>query len=195
MITVSHKHELAAIPADVPFTKEIIGKALKSLNPQRLLAYHRQKKLFSDAAVGAQLDRILLIKNVFEAEIKKSEITLTPKEVFLKLIKNHPTYMFLKNELSLSNFHTFALLGQVPEGADIIRHPLQLPSVLRIMMEGAVNEAEGHPPFSEEDFKSSDGHHVLFFSVAASAKRCDMANKAGLDMLTEISSQLQLSSN
>lgn len=182
---------LAGLPqADVPFTKEIIAKALESLNPERLLAYHRQKKLFSDAAVGAQLDRILLIKNVFEAEIKKSDITLTPKEVFLKLIKNHPTYMFLKNEVPLSDFHTFALLGLVPEGADIGRHPLQWPSLGRISIEAAVNQKEGRPPFSEEDFKSSDAHHVLFFSVAASVKTSDMANKSALDMLTEISSQL-----
>lgn len=98
---------LAGLPqANVPFTKEIMEQALSSLSPKRLLAYHDQKKLFSSAAVGAQLDRVLLIKELFEAEVKKSKITLTPKELFLKLINNHPTYLFLKDELQLSDFST-----------------------------------------------------------------------------------------
>lgn len=186
---------LAGLPqADVPFTKEIIEKALDSLNPERLLAYHCQKKLFSPAAVGAQLERILLIKNVFEEEIKKSKITLTPKELFLKLINNHPTYMFLKNELKLSDFHTFALLGQVPEGADmsLLRHPLQWYPMLEKAIEAQQNERQGRPFFSEESFKSSHAHHVQFFSIATILKVSDTANKAGLDILTETSNQLGL---
>lgn len=186
---------LAGLPqADVPFTKEIIEKTLESLNPERLLAYHRQKKLFSPAAVGAQLERILLIKNVFEAEIKKSKITLTPKELFLKLINNHPTYMFLKNELQLSDFHAFVLLGQVPEGADmsLLRHPLQWFPMLGMLIEAQHNQQQGRPSFSEESFKSSHAHHVQFFSTAAISKMRDAANKAGLDILTETSNQLSL---
>lgn len=186
---------LAGLPqADVPFTKEIIEKALESLNPERLLAYHRQKKFFSPAAVGAQLERILLIKNVFEAEIKKSKITLTPKELFLKLINNHPTYMFLKNELQLSDFHTFVLLGQVPEGADmsLLRHPLQWFSMIRMIVEVQKNTQQGRPSFSEESFKSSHAHHVQFFSIATISKMSDTVNKAGLDSLTETSNQCSL---
>lgn len=186
---------LAGLPqADIPFTKEIIEKALDSLNLERLLAYHRQKKLFSPKAVGAQLERILLIKNVFEEEIKKSKITLTPKELFLKLINNHPTYVFLKNELQLSDFHTFVLLGLVPEGADmsLLRHPLQWFPMLGMVIEARQNQQQGQPLFSEESFKSSHAHHVQFFSIATTSKMSDMANKAGLDILTETANQLSV---
>ena len=179
---------LAGLPqANVPFTKEIIEKSLDSLNPKRLLAYHRQKKLFSPAAVGAQLERILLIKNVFEEEIKKSQITLTPKQLFLKLINNHPTYIFLKNELQLSELSTFMLLGQIPEGADmsLLRHPLQWCSMMGMIEEAQQNERQGRPSFSEESFKSSHAHHVLFFSLAYKQKMIEGANKAGLDILSE----------
>ena len=159
-----------------------------------MLAYHHQKKLFSPAAVGAQLERILLIKSVFEAEIKKSKITLTPKELFLKLINNHPTYMFLKNELQLSDLHTFMLLGQVPEGADmsLLRHPLQWFPMLGMVIEAQQNEQQGRPSFSEGSFKSSHAHNLKFFSIASISKRSDTANKAGLDILTETAKQLSL---
>lgn len=184
---------LAGLPqANVPFTKEVIKKALDSLNPERLLAYHHQKKLFSSKAVGAQLDRILLIKNAFAEEIKKSEITLTPKQLFLKFINNHPTYMFLKNELRLSDFHAFMLLGQIPEGADIslLRHPLQWFPMTVINVKYQLNIQQGRLPFSEESFKSSHAHHVLFFRIAHTQKMVQGANKAGLDILSEVSAHL-----
>lgn len=181
---------LAGLPqANLPFTREVIEKALDSLNPERLLAYHHQKKLFSSAAVGAQLERILLIKNTFEEEINKSQITLTPKQLFLKLISNHPTYIFLKNELQLSELLTFMLLGQIPEGADLslLRHPLQWRPMMGMMLEAQQNEQRGLPSFSEESFKSSHAHNVLFFSISAQQKMVEEANKAGLDILSEVS--------
>lgn len=181
---------LAGLPqANVPFTKAVIEKALNSLNPKRLLAYHDQKKLFSPAAVGAQLERILLIKNVFEEEIKKSQITLTPKQLFLKLINNHPTYIFLKKELQLSELSTFMLLGQIPEGADLslLRHPLQWFSMMEMLVEARQNELHGLPSFSEESFKSSHAHHALFFKLSSQQKIVEGANKAGLDILREVS--------
>ncbi|KTD00549.1 hypothetical protein [Fluoribacter gormanii] len=186
---------LAGLPqANVPFTKEVIEKTIDSLNPERLLAYHHQKKLFSSAAVGAQLERILLIKNTFEEEIKKSQITLTPKQLFLKLINNHPSYIFLKNELQLSELSTFMLLGQIPEGADmsLLRHPLQWFSMIGMIVEAQLNELQGRPSFSEESFKSSHAHHVLFFSLANQQKMAEGANKAGLDILSEASAHLGL---
>jgi len=186
---------LAGLPqANVPFTKEVIEKTIDSLNPERLLAYHRKKKLFSSAAVGAQLERILLIKNAFEEEIKKSQITLTPKQLFLKLINNHPTYIFLKNELQLSELSTFMLLGQIPEGADmsILRHPLQWFIMMRMAMEALKNEQQGRPSFSEESFKSSHAHHVVFFALTIKQKREEEANKAGLDILSEASADFGL---
>lgn len=186
---------LAGLPqANVPFSKEVIEKTLESLNPERLLAYHRQKKLFSSAAVGAQLERILLIKNIFESEIKERNITLTPKKLFLKLINNHPTYSFLKNELQLSDSSTFQLLGQIPEGADmsLLRHPLQWFPMLGLAIEAAKNEQEGRPSFSEENFKSAHAHHILFFSLAKQAEIIDKANKAALDILNETAKHLSL---
>ncbi len=186
---------LAGLPqANVPFTKEVIEKALDSLNPERLLAYHHQKKLFSPAAVGAQLERILLIKNAFEEEIKKSQITLTPKQLFLKLINNHPTYIFLKNELQLSELSTFMLLGQIPEGADmsLLRHPLQWFPMLGVLIEWIQNEQQGRPALSEESFKSSHARHALFYTVARQQKMAEGANKAGLDILNETSAHVGL---
>jgi len=186
---------LAGLPqANVPFTKEVIEKTIDSLNPERLLAYHLKKKLFSPAAVGAQLERILLIKNAFEEEIKKSQITLTPKQLFLKLIHNHPTYIFLKNELQLSELSTFMLTGQIPEGADmsLLRHPLQWFSMLGIIVEARQNQQRGRPSFSEESFKSPHAHHVLFFSTASQQKMNEGANKAGLDILSEASAHFGL---
>jgi hypothetical protein len=185
---------LAGLPqANVPFTKEVIEKALDSLNPKRLLAYHHQKKLFSPAAVGAQLERILLIKKAFEEEIKKSQISLTPKQLFLKFINNHPTYIFLKNELQLSELSTFMLLGQIPEGADmsLLRHPLQWFPMIGMIVEALQNEQQGLPSFSEESLKSSHAHHVLFFSLANQQKMAEGANKAG-DILSETSAHLGL---
>ena len=54
------------------------------------------------------------------------------------------------------------------------------------------NGQQGRPLYSEENFKSSDAHHLLFLNHAFSAKMHDTANKAGLDILTEISNQLSL---
>ena len=193
---------LAGLPqANVPFTKEIIAKTIMSLNPERLLAYHRQKKLFSPAAVGAQLERILFIKKIFEEALKNPQITLTPKALFLKFINNHPTYAFLKNDCKLSDFSTFMLLGQVPEGADLslLRHPLQWFPMLKMIIEAQIRAKEAQqnrqqdlPLFSEESFKSSHAHHVIFFSMVAHQKMFELSNKAGLDVLTETSKQLKL---
>ncbi|GEM_PF-1829703 len=186
---------LAGLPqANAPFTREIIEKTLASLNPERLLAYHRQKNLFSPAAVGAQLDRILLIKNMFKEEIKKSQMTLTPKELFLKFINNHPTYLFLKNELQLSDLHLFSIFGQVPEGADmdLLRHPLQWFPMLGMALELLNNQRVGKNEFSPKSFETSHAHHFIFFSMANSQKMSDTANKAGVDILADMSNQLSL---
>lgn len=186
---------LAGLPqANAPFTKEVIKKALDSLNPERLLAYHQQKKLFSTAAIGAQLDRILLIKQLFSEEINKSSITLTPKDLFLKLISNHPTYLFLKDELELSDLSTFMLLGQIPEGADmsLLRHPLQWFKMRALLFEAQHNEQQGRPSFSQESFKNAHAHNLLFFCLANQQKMIEGANKSGLDILRESSADLSL---
>lgn len=183
---------LAGLPqANVPFTKEVIKKTLDSLSFERLFAYHQHKKLFSSAAVGSQLDRMLLIKNEFEEEIKKSEITLTPKQLFIKFINNHPTFIFL-NKLQLSELSIFMLLGQIPEGSDmsLLRHPLQWFSMTGMIKEAAQNEQQGLPPFSKKSFESSHAHNVLFFSLANQQKMVEEENKAGLDILSETTAHL-----
>lgn len=158
---------LAGLPqANLPFTRDLIEEMLNSLCPQRLLAYHQQKKLYSAKAIGAQLDRILLIKNCFEEEMKKSEISLTPKALFLKLINNHPTYTFLKEESGLSDLHTFMLLGQIPEAADLslLRHPLEYFPIIKAQVKMTLNMMNGEDPMTRTDFESSAVRNLLFFS-------------------------------
>ncbi|MEY3183126.1 MAG: hypothetical protein RLZ35_1111 [Pseudomonadota bacterium] len=119
---------LAGLPqANRAFSTQTIQKVLSHLDPEKLLAYHRNKKLFSSAAVMAQYERVQLIRSLFEEEQKKKTKTLTPRDLLLKLVDNHPTYHFLKNHMGLNDLYTFLLLGKIPEGADwsLLRHPLQ----------------------------------------------------------------------
>lgn len=183
---------LAGLPqAEAPFTRDIIEKTLRSLDSERLLAYHQQKKLFSPAAIGAQLERVLLIKTSFEAALNEPVISLTPRALFLKLINNHPTYDFLKNTIKLNELVLFSLLGQVPENADVSRwrHPLQYNSIIKVAQEAVYNEREGRPPFSKASFRTPHSHNLMFFSLAKHAALLDKANQPGIDILTEISSQ------
>ncbi len=183
---------LAGLPqAEVAFSRETLNKMLKSLDPTRLAAYHSQKKLFSGAAVGAQLDRVELMRDLFEQEVKKDTITLTPKALFLKFVDNHPSYSFLKG-LKLSDFNTFMLLGQVPEGADwsIIRHPLKTYSMWGRVIEMSINAQQGLAPFSRETFATSAAPHMIFFQTAAVQKLVEGENQAGLDIIEEVSTQL-----
>lgn len=199
---------MAGIPqAEVPFQRKTIQNLLNSLDPTSLLAYHQRKKLFSPAAVGAQLDRVLLIRKLFEEEVKKNVITLTPKALFLKFVNNHPTYLFLKNEVKLNDFHVFNLLGQVPEGADmsLLRHPLQwIPmqfkraeahrNIEKIQLNSLSYDQKRHlPSFSEESLKSSHAQHFQFFKTSYCKKDIERGNQAGLNILDEVSSQLKVS--
>lgn len=185
---------LAGLPqANVPFTREVIEKVLASLNPERILGYHKRKKLFSDASVGAQLDRIILIRNSFEEESKKTVITLTPKQLFLKFINNHPTYNFLKNELELHDLFVFMLLGQIPEGADfsLLRHPLQYIPMYNMYEEYLRSIQEGRGgAYSEESFKSRHSHNVSFFFNATLTKTIGQLNTAGLNIVSRVATQL-----
>lgn len=118
---------LAGLPhAEVPFKRVIVLKMLLALDEERLLAYHQHKKLFSPAAIGAQLERVKLIKALFIAEAKKDKPTLTPRALFLKFVNNHPTYDLLKNN-GLSDYNVFCMLGFISEGADLrpLIHPLR----------------------------------------------------------------------
>jgi len=204
---------LAGLPqAEVPFSKEMIYKTLANLDPDRLLEYHRQKKLFSPAAVGAQLERVNLIRSLFEEEMKKDKPTLTPRELFLRLVNNHPSYCFLKQQQKLSDFTTFMLLGFVPENADwsLVRHPLQtwglwaraieVQQRVRQMQEetalaqfnNLLNTDAGHQPniddrlFSDESFATSSAPRFFFFAAATGQKENEKVNKRALDALDEI---------
>lgn len=133
---------LAGLPqANVAFSRETIIKTLNLLDPNRLLAYHRQKKLFTPAAVSAQIERIQLIRHLFETELQKTTPTLTPKALFLKLVNNHPVYDFLKNKRQLSDFSTFICLGYIPNETDIglFRYHLKLASKQNLMFFRMVN--------------------------------------------------------
>jgi hypothetical protein len=185
---------LAGLPqANIPFTREVIEKVLASLNPERILAYHNRKKLFSDASIGAQLDRIDLIRTLFKEESQKAVITLTPKQLFLKFINNHPTYDFLKNELELHDLSIFMLLGQIPEDADLslLRHPLQYIPIYNMYEEYVQSIQEGRGgAFSEKSFKSSHSHNASFFFLATINKTIRQLNTDGLDILSCVASQL-----
>ena len=185
---------LAGLPqANVPFSKDLINKMIASLDPEALLTYHRQKKLFSAQAIGAQLERILLIKTLFEAEAKKAKITLTPKELFLKLINNHPSYGFLKDEMQLSDVCTFMGLGQTPADADVslLLHPQQYFPIVNARNEEAQNQQDGNARlFSDESFATPYPPRLLFFSMAQGQKLDEQSNKAGLDILAEASKTL-----
>jgi hypothetical protein len=186
---------LAGLPqADVPFSKVTMMRLLKILNPERLIEYHRNKKLFTAAAVGAQLERVQVIRRAFEEACKQDNVTLTPKALFGMFVNNHPSYGFLKNEQQLSDLSTYMLLGAVPEGADmsLFRHPLQYFQMMGIVFEAGLNQAQGKKALSDESFATSFAPYVTFFSQAVMQKAMvEPVNKPGLDILKETSEALR----
>jgi len=186
---------LAGLPqADVPFSRATMMGLLKTLNPERLIEYHGQKKLFTAAAVGAQLERVQVIRSAFKAACKQDEVTLTPKALFGMFINNHPSYGFLKDERGLSDFSTYLLLGQIPEGADmnLFRHPLQYFQIYARLIEMTVNVQQGQRPMSDESFATSSAPYALFYNQACGLKKVtEVANKPGLDIIEESSVSLQ----
>lgn len=184
---------LTGLPqAEVPFSKEFIKHVLDSLNPQRLLAYHKQKNLFSQAAVGAQLDRVLLIKQLFAEEYKKDIITLTPKELFLQFVNNHPSYGLLKDNLELNDIFVFNLLGMIPTDADIslLRHPLQWPSMAKAAGEVIINQGK-QQLFSTQSFADPASHKYLFFLTAQTQKMVQTANEQSIEIIDETAKDLR----
>lgn len=185
---------LAGLPqADVPFSKDTMMKLLNTLNPQRLIDYHRNKNLFTPAAVGAQLERVQVIRRAFEAACKQDAVTLTPKALFGMFVNNHPSYGFLKHTLGLSDLTTYMLLGQIPEDADmsLCTHPLQYFQTLGKLIEMKVNAAQGKRWFSDESLATSFAPRAMFFSMAVSQKiLVEPANKPGLDIIDQSSKLL-----
>lgn len=178
---------LAGLPqAEVPFSKEFIKHVLDSLNPQRLLAYHKQKNLFSQAAVGAQLDRVLLIKQLFAEEYKKEIVTLTPKELFLQFVNNHPSYSLLKDSLELNDIFVFNLLGFIPTDADVslLRHPLQWPSIVKAAGEAVMNQGK-QQLFSTQSFADPASHKFIFFNSTQIQKLLQTANGESIEIIEE----------
>ena len=187
---------LAGLPqAEVPFSRDCIIKTLRTLDPTRLLAYHRHKKLFTPAAVGAQQERVEQIRSLFEAELKKPMITLTPRALFLTFVNNHPSYGFLKDQLKTSDFLTFLALGQIPTDAELSlwRHPLQYFPIWMKLVEMGTNQTQGQQrAFSDESFASSFAPKAMFFCIAANNKQAELQLKPGLDMLEETSQRLKM---
>ena len=184
---------LAGLPqANVPFSKATMQRLLDTLNPERLVAYHRSKKLFTPAAVGAQLERVQVIRAAFEKACKEEKVTLTPKALFGMFINNHPSYGFLKDELKLSDFSTYMLLGRLPEDADmsLFRHPLQYFQMMGQFVEMVINSQQGQKPFSDESFATSFAPRAMFFSVAVGQTQVEKVNKPGLDIIHEVSESL-----
>lgn len=187
---------LAGLPqADVPFSKDTIIKRLGTLDPSRLLAYHRHKKLFTPAAVGAQQERVEQIRSLFKAELKKPVITLTPKTLFLTFVNNHPSYGFLKDQLKTSDFITFIGLGQIPADAEVslCRHPRQYFPIYLKLIEMLSNELKGNlHQFSDDSFTSPYAPKAIFFILALANKQSETAMKTGLDILEETSQRLKM---
>ncbi|MDF1683059.1 MAG: hypothetical protein P1U36_00225 [Legionellaceae bacterium] len=205
---------LAGLPqADIPFSKATMEELLKTLNPERLIEYHRSKKLFTPAAVGAQVERVQVIRRAFEAACKQDKVTLTPKALFGMFVNNHPSYGFLKDTLGLSDLSTYMLLGQIPEDAEVslFRHPLQFFQILSRVSEISANEQrevarqvneigqgrapnplEAIKPFSDENFATSFAPRAMFFRQAFTQKAIiEKVNKPGLDIIEESSGLLQ----
>jgi hypothetical protein len=183
---------LAGLPqAELPFSRETLSKMLTTLDPERLAGYHRQKKLFSGAEVGAQLDRVQLIRTLFEKELNKDKITLSPKALFLTFVNNHPSYEFLKS-MKLSDFSTFMLLGQIPEGADwsLIRHPLKDFQIWGRIIEMVTNSQRGMAPFSAENFARSAALYAVFYNLTATQQLIEGVNKIGLTIIETLTEQL-----
>ncbi|KTC64649.1 Uncharacterised protein (plasmid) [Legionella adelaidensis] len=165
---------LAGFPqANIPFSKEVLQNCLDNLDPVKLLAYHRKKKLFSPAAVGAQLERVELIRNLFKEALAKPEITLTPKELVLKFVNNHPSYAFLKSQ-KLSDFAIFLQLGQITADADLslLRHPLQWAPVIGELIKISRAQLEGRAP----EMQSNNTLKASFFANVTGVARLEKAN-------------------
>ncbi len=64
--------------------------------------------------------------------------------------------------------------------------------MMGMIIEAQRNERKGCPHFSEESFKSSHAHHLIFFSSAQQQKMAEGANKAGLDILSEASADFSM---
>ena len=186
---------LAGLPqAEVPFSKETMIKTLNLLDPNRLLAYHRQKKLFSPAAVSAQIERVQLIRNLFEAELQKPTPTLTPKALLLSLINNHPSYDLLKNTLGLCDLSTFMLVGQIPEDADVslFRHPLQWVPILGKASEALNNQQQEQSKlFSDESFKSRYAPIFMFYNTSIQQLIVEKDLAPGFTVVTEATERLK----
>lgn len=166
---------LAGLPqAERPFSRAFMAYTLMSLKPEKLLAYHQQKKLFSSAAVGAQLDRILTIRQSF-SEALKNNASLTPKALFLQFVNHHPTYVFLKKQLKLSDFWVFGNLGYISEGADwsFLRHPMQAVQMEKWDNEAQARQNQDLPPFSKAFYESKAGRNLLLFNIAQQCKSLD----------------------
>lgn len=98
----------------IPFSKETIQHVLNHLSRDTFEAYHRAKQLFSKGQVAAQLERIDLILELFNEQAKKDPIDLTPRDLYMKIVGDHPTYTLLKDTYGLADYFVFQLLGKVP---------------------------------------------------------------------------------
>jgi hypothetical protein len=179
--------------ANAPFSRETMQHVLDSWDPARFVAYHRQKKLFPPTAVGAQLERVQLIRQAFEAECKKSEITLTPKALFNMFVNNHPTYGFLKDKLKLHDVFVYQWLGQISEDADwdLLKHPLQYYPMKRMIEESVQNEDRHQPNFSEESLRSPYAPRALFYQQAIGLPFQEKSNPEAIRVLDEASTVLK----
>ncbi|MCB1111583.1 MAG: hypothetical protein KDK72_02860 [Chlamydiia bacterium] len=98
-----------------PFTKEVINHVLDNLSRERLEEYHSNRKtLFSKDQVQAQLERVDLVLELFKQEKEKEEVSLTPRDLYLKVVAEHPTYKLLSKEMGLAPYFVFMFLGKVP---------------------------------------------------------------------------------
>ena len=174
--------------ADVPFSRATMKKVLNNWDPARLVAYHRHKKLFTPAEVGAQLERVQLIRRVFEAECSQSIITLTPKVLFGMFVNNHPSYGFLKDTMKLHDITVYQLLGQISEDADwsLFRHPLQFFQILGKHIAFVKNNGA----FSEER-PSSFAAKALFGFMAQEEVALECLNQPAMEILEETSTALR----
>ena len=183
---------LAGLPqADVPFTKEVMRKALQTLDPQRILAYHHHKKLFSPKAVGAQLDRVNLIREVFKAELAKPEPSLTPKALYLKFIDNHPSYAYLKK--FLPDFSVYQLLGMVPSDSEMsmFLHPLQYIPMLKTQIKAVTRQQQGATKlFTDEEIATPYPARVALGGMAAMQMMFFRHCKQPIQVLEEMRSEI-----
>ncbi len=96
------------------FSRDTINHVLGHLSVKVFKEYHENKSVFNEAQVSAQLERIQLLRDLFQAEYDKPDITLTPRELYLKLVGEHPTYKLLKETFGLADYFLFQFLGKVP---------------------------------------------------------------------------------